>query len=107
MNFESTPTRQEMVLKIPYDLISTKIESLSKVKDLIKNAYAENKNYQILLIDLKNCSMIDSAGLNFLVSLHKLVSSKGGKVTAINLGKNVRRTFLFSRLDRYIEISEN
>jgi len=104
MKFEKNPTQNQFNLEIAYDLVSTKIEVLNQVIESIREAFKQSGDYRTLVIDLEHCSMVDSQGLNYLISLHKLMKSNNASVSVKNAGKNVRRTFIFSRLDQYINI---
>jgi anti-anti-sigma regulatory factor len=48
--------------------------------------------------------MVDSTGLNLLVSIIKTVSPRGAKVAAKIANANVHRTFLYTRLDKQMTI---
>jgi len=45
--------------------------------------------------------MIDSVGLNFVVTILKAVQANKGKLEVVYANPNVHRTLLFTRLDKH------
>ena len=48
--------------------------------------------------------MIDSVGLNLVVSLYKEAKKNNAKTTAAISNPNIQRTSLFTRLDTHIQV---
>jgi anti-anti-sigma factor len=48
--------------------------------------------------------MVDSVGLNFIVNVLKSVQQHGAKMQIVYANQNVHRTFLFTRLDKHLEL---
>jgi len=55
-------------------------------------------------LDLRAANIIDSAGLNLLVSIVRRAERKHARVSALISSENIRRTFSITRLDRFIEV---
>jgi anti-sigma B factor antagonist len=56
-------------------------------------------------VDLADTTFIDSEGLGALVSVHKLVASRGGIVRLPGARPAIRELFRLTRLDRIFEFS--
>lgn len=101
---DDKPTLQEatLALSIPGDILSTNAE------DLRHRLFAELKaavgDPGLVEVDLSRASMVDSVGLNLLVSIIKRVKTHGGAVRFLVGNNNVERTFRFTRLDSQAEI---
>jgi anti-anti-sigma factor len=90
---------------VPGDVLSTNVESLrEEIKAVIKAAEAGLPDWNMLELDLTAATMVDSAGLNLIVSLVRLAGRRGGKVRVRIKSSGVHRTLLFTRLDEHLEI---
>ena len=91
-----------VTLSVPGDILSTNAE------DLRSRLFADLKNSDGMLglveVDLSRASMVDSVGLNLLVSIIKYVKGRNGSVRFLVGNSNVERTFRFTRLDSQAEI---
>lgn len=58
----------------------------------------------IILIDLKEVTFIDSSGLGALVSALKTVRSAGGKLCICSINEQVRMLFELTSMDRVFEV---
>ena len=97
---------QSLNVEVDGDILSTTQEKLRQsLMSLLGSAEITSANWNVLKLDLTRTAMIDSAGLNLLVSLIKLVKDRGARVAATISSTSVQRTFLFTRLDRQMEIT--
>ena len=62
--------------------------------DEIKGS-AESPNF---VFDFASVSRIDSVGIGVLTGLHVSIAQRGGEVGVINLSKNIRSTFVMTKL---------
>ena len=105
MHHQIDPIKKALTVAIPGNILSTNVEALrEEILGLISPGVGASKEWTNLVLDLSTTKMIDSAGLNFLVSLVRNVATLGGKVQAISLQPNILRTFKFTRLEQHIEI---
>ena len=94
-----------LVANIPGDLLSTNIDTVRKELFTILDApQVRQADWDTLKLDLKSAKMIDSAGLNFLVSLVKTMRDRKVTIRAAISSPQVKRTFLFTRLDQHIDL---
>lgn len=62
---------------------------------------------QIVLVDLKDVTFVDSSGLGALVSALKVVRSAGGKLCICSINEQVRMLFELTSMDRVFEVFAN
>ncbi|WP_404423106.1 STAS domain-containing protein [Nibricoccus sp. IMCC34717] len=90
-----------MVVTFEGDVLSTSV-------DLLRASFAKlqegSPTWTELELDLTAAKMMDSAGLNLVTSVIKAVKTRGVKVTARIASKTVHRIFLFTRLDKHVEL---
>ena len=58
----------------------------------------------IVLVDLKDVTFVDSSGLGALVSALKTVRSSGGKLCICSINEQVRMLFELTSMDRVFEV---
>jgi anti-anti-sigma factor len=89
-----------LTMTISGDLTSTTAGPLRA--DLAK-LFAEKSAspWRIFRLDLSTAKMVDSVGLNFIVTILKAVQETKGKLEIVHGNPNVHRTLLFTRLDRH------
>ncbi len=104
MKHQIDPAKKTLSIQIPGDIMSTNVEALRKEIIALIPAPTAEKKWATLELDLINTKMIDSAGLNLIVSLVKMLSGQNCKLRALLASQNIRRAFLFTRLDRHLEI---
>jgi ABC-type transporter Mla MlaB component len=87
--------------EIQVDVLSTTVGTLRPV--LIEKAEQspEGATLELAFIGTR---MIDSAGLNLVVSVIRAMRARKGRVRARVSDENVHRTFLFTRLDQQLEL---
>lgn len=62
--------------------------------------------WRVLVIDLRATRMIDSKGLNLIVSMVKRLRAEGREVHFLAPQASVRRVLAFTRLDRHATVVE-
>jgi anti-anti-sigma factor len=94
-------------LALPGDVLSTNVEGLrQELSSILENPQVKTGDWNVLRLDLTAAKMVDSAGLNFIVSIIKMVKARGGTVRATVGNPNVYRTFIFTRLDKQLELAQ-
>ncbi len=97
-----------LTLAFEQDILSTNVENLRKeLSQTFSDPTVTNGTWQVLYLDLSNIRLIDSAGLNFMVSIIKKMTEKGVQMKALISNANLFRTFKFTRLDKHIQIDYN
>jgi anti-anti-sigma factor len=99
------PNERTVTLCVPGDLISTNVETFRNEADvLLETDAGTSRPERIFILDLTAAKMVDSAGLNLVVSLLKRVQRQGAKMQIRYSSPNILRTFNFTRLDKHIEL---
>lgn len=94
-----------LALTIPGDILSTNADQLRKeINAIIESPSVKSSGWTTLKLDLTAAKMIDSVGLNLIVSLYKDAKKLNAKTIAIISNPNIQRTFLFTRLDTHIQV---
>jgi anti-anti-sigma factor len=96
-------SRKILVVNFPGDVISTNAEALKSSLHPLLNT-AANSGWDCLEADLTAAKMIDSVGLNFLVTVIKTVTAQGKKMRIVATSPNVLRSLKFTRLDQLAEV---
>ncbi len=73
----------------------------NKLRRDISDIVASGAN--IVLIDLKDVTFMDSSGLSALVSALKTVRTAGGKLYLSSINEQVKMVFELTRMDRVFE----
>ena len=97
----NTPPCPVVPYAITTDVLSTTVVALRPA--LIEQAERcpEGATFELTF---NGTRMIDSAGLNLVVSVIRAVRARKGRVRAIVHDENVHRTFRFTRLDQQLEL---
>ena len=107
MNIDIQLDQQNRILtvRVAGNLISTSVESIRKeVEKCFAVPVGQTPAWRTFQLDLSSSTMVDSVGLNFIVTLFKTVQKLGGKMQLLFKNPNVHRTLLFTRMDRFIEL---
>ena len=92
-------------VSIQCDLTSTTAEQLRpEFNAVLKQPATPENDWKQFRLELPATKMVDSVGLNLIISLLKLVQQRGAKMQILCANPNVHRTFLFTRLDKHVEI---
>lgn len=104
MSARVSDTKQEpvLVLNVMGNILSTNAEEIrsSMFADLNKSS----ARLGCVEIDLSRAAMVDSVGLNLLVSVIKHVKSRSGSIRLLVGSNSVERTFRFTRLDTQAQL---
>lgn len=57
-------------------------------------------------IDLSGVEMVDSRGLEAIITLHNVLKRKGNKIKVTNTTENIYELFHFLRLDRHFPVEQ-
>jgi anti-anti-sigma factor len=99
------PNTGTLAVFIEGDLVSTSAEPLrGEISRLIAKPTDSRIRWQVLRLDLSKAKVVDSVGLNFIVTILKAIQKEGAKMQIVYANQNVHRTFLFTRLDRHLEL---
>lgn len=94
-----------LLLTFPGDILSTNADQTKKeITAILEGASVKSSGWTVLKLDLTAAKMIDSVGLNLIVSLYKEAKKANAKTTAVISNPNIQRTFLFTRLDTHIQV---
>jgi anti-anti-sigma factor len=105
MKHTADSANMTLTVVIPSDVLSTNTEVLRpEIFKILEDTASEA--WQVLVFDLTAAKMVDSAGLNLLISVVRSVQPRGLKIRALVSNDNILRTFKFTRLDRHIELVE-
>ena len=105
MNTTLNLNEQLLTLRVPGDFTSTTVETFrNEVNSQLETAKGAASRWNTLQIDLGAAKMIDSAGLNLIVTWFKRLRLRGAKMRITYSSPNVLRTFIFTRLDKHIEL---
>lgn len=104
MNTQLDAQNGVLTITLPGDLTSTTAEPLRPEVIGVLEQPANARACKVFRLELPAAKMVDSVGLNFIVSLLKTVQQRGAKMQIVCANANVHRTFLFTRLDKQIEL---
>jgi len=93
-----------LTVTIAGDLTSTTAERLRADIHALCDTPPEKTVWRLLRLDLASAKMVDSVGLNFIITILKAVQKHGAKMQIVYANPNVHRTFLFTRLDKHVEL---
>jgi anti-anti-sigma factor len=94
-----------LALKVSGDLVSTNAEAFrTEVGGILASADSAGRKWVLFSLDLTAAKMVDSVGLNLVVALLKRVQERGAKLQVTYSNPNVLRTFVFTRLDKHVEM---
>lgn len=86
------------------DLISTTATAFRSQIDQQLGLASKQGALGLLELDLSAAKMVDSVGLNLLVSVIKGVKEKGGTVRIVIAHQNIQRILAFTRIDKHAEV---
>jgi len=96
---------ESVTLRVPGDLVSTNADALrDEINSLLETAGGAPRKWDAFILDLTAAKMVDSVGLNLVVSLLKRVQVRGAKMQVSYSSPNILRTFTFTRLDKHIKL---
>ena len=87
------------------DLTSTTAAAYrTQIEQKMAASTRDQPGWSFLELDLRAARMIDSVGLNLLVSIIKGVKEKGGNVRLLISHPNIQRILAFTRIDKHAEV---
>lgn len=96
---------QTLSLVIPGDISSTNADALrTEIFTILESEIISRANWDTLQLDLRAANMIDSMGLNLLVSIIKFARIRESKIVGLIASQNVQRTLCFTRLNTQMEL---
>lgn len=94
-----------LTVQVPGDLVSTNTDALrTKLAGVLNAEPGKPVRWELLRLELPAAKMVDSMGLNLVVTILRAVQKAGGRMQVIYRNPNVLRTFQFTRLDQRIEM---
>jgi anti-anti-sigma factor len=88
------------VIKPVFDIVAT---SLPELRDALK--LAVNGGAKDVSVDMSHVTMIDSLGLGLIIATHNSLNTTGGKLSVINVSKDVLDLFKNMRLDKHFAVT--
>lgn len=103
MKYELQP--HSLSVTVPGDLLSTSVESYRLgFQGILDDPNVRRQSPVMLELDLRQTRMMDSAGLNLLVTLVKVGRERGFRLRALVASQTLQRTLQFTRMDKVLEI---
>jgi anti-sigma B factor antagonist len=97
-----------IVCAISGDLTSTTAPAFrAEIEHKLASSSKDPAHLGMMEIDLKAARMVDSVGLNLLVSIIKQVKDRGGSVRIRIAHPNIQRILTFTRIDKHAEVVLN
>ncbi len=98
-------SNRTLTLVVPGDIVSTNAATLrQEAFGILESETITRADWQTLVIDLRSANMVDSMGLNLLVSIIKFAKNRGTKIIGHIGNANVQRALCFTRLDTQMEL---
>lgn len=93
-------------IRVQGNLLSTNIRTVrEKILRYLEDEDISNLAWRTLRLDLAQAQMVDSTGLNFLVSLARFVRKREAKLHILVGSNPVRKSLSFVRLDKTAQIT--
>lgn len=98
-------SNKTLSLTFPGDIVSTNANTLrEQIFGVLESETIQRSDWTTLDLDLRSAKMIDSMGLNLLVSIIKFARNRGSKVIGRVENPNVQRALCFTRLNTQMEL---
>jgi anti-anti-sigma factor len=95
-----------VVVTVHGNLLSTNIRpAREKILNYLESEGIRESAWRTLRLDLSEAQMVDSTGLNFLVSLARFVRKREAKLHLLVGSNPVRKSLSFVRLDKTAQIT--
>ena len=92
----------KLVIRVPKELDHHQANALRAETDLLIEMY----HIRQLMFDFSDTEFMDSSGIGVLIGRYKLLSYKGGTVSAKNLNRQMEKIFQASGLKKIIPVEE-
>jgi len=86
------------------DILSTNADTLRQEAVEIIESPAVEGAWHTLSLDMRSAKMVDSVGLNLIVSLIKLAKTRNAKVVGHIANPSVQRALTFTRLNTQMDL---
>lgn len=87
------------------DIVSTNVDQVrSDIMEVVESKGIDSADWNLLELDLTKADIIDSSGLNFLVTLDRHLKEHDKKTRLIVASPHIHRTFVYVRLDKRMDI---
>jgi anti-anti-sigma factor len=94
-----------LVFHVEGDVTSNHVARYGGELDALLATYGSSPvNWDTFRMDITAASMVDSVGLNMIVSILKRIQKLGAKMQVSYKDPNVHRTLMFTRLDRHVQM---
>ena len=98
-------SKKTLSLIFPGDIVSTNAGTLrEQIFGILESETISRADWTTLDLDFRAAKMIDSMGLNLLVSIIKFARNRGTKVVGHVEHTNVQRALCFTRLNTQMEL---
>lgn len=98
-------SNKTLSLTFPGDIVSTNAAALREdVFKILESETITRSEWTTLQLDFRAANMVDSMGLNLLVSIIKFARNRGSKVVGHVTNTNVQRALCFTRLNTQMEL---
>lgn len=98
--------RAQLTLEFGDDLKSSNFEMLKEqIATLLDDSEQWDSEWDTLHLDLSKATLVDSIGLNLLVSIIRRVRERPAEVKATVANSTVYQTLLATRMDKVMELS--
>lgn len=98
-------TSKTLTLEFAGDVLSTNADSLrQEALGTIESPELRTADWQTLKLDLRSAKMIDSVGLNLLVTLIKTAKGRSARVIGLIGNPSVQRALVFTRLNTQMDV---
>lgn len=91
--------------RVSGDLTSTNAGQVrTALADIINADNGKRADFDVLCLDLTEAKLLDSVGLNLVVTILRAVQRTGGRMQLRYKSPNVLRTLQFTRLNQHVEL---
>jgi anti-anti-sigma factor len=105
MQHQLDTDQHTLTLNFSGDVLSTNATPLrNEIFGVLESPALPPTAWNVLHLDLSKAKMIDSMGLNLIVSIVRAMKTRNAKITTTVSSQNVYRTILFTRLDKQMEV---
>ena len=99
------PEEHVLSIVIPGDLTSTTVREFNaEIETALTVPPGQAPSWKSISLNLIAAKMVDSMGLNLIVTIFKTAQKAGAKMQVIYSDPNVHRTFVFTRLDQHVTL---
>lgn len=102
---ESQITEDVLSILQDDDIVSTNVDQVRQnIMEVIEREGVDSNAWSLLELDLTKADIIDSSGLNFLVTMDRHLKEHDKSTRLIVASPHIHRTFVYVRLDKRMDI---